>query len=98
MEPARCTPSGSSSRRSWSPRCSSPCSNGGATMATDAPTAGRSHLRRQAGVVGQYVGLCLLAVVVLGPIYLTVIQSLSPPFVYLAHNQPLHPVAVEWKD
>jgi sn-glycerol 3-phosphate transport system permease protein len=42
--------------------------------------------------------LVLLAIVVLGPLLLTVIQAMSPPFVYVEAGKPLHPVNVAWKD
>jgi sn-glycerol 3-phosphate transport system permease protein len=64
---------------------------------TATPTGGSSG-RRRAGVVAQYVVLCLLALVVIGPLILTVIQALSPPFTYVTAGRPLHPVAVAWKD
>ena len=60
--------------------------------------AGRSSARKTWGIAGQYAMLIVLAVLVLGPIYLTILQGMSPPFKYLAAGKPLHPVAVEWKD
>jgi sn-glycerol 3-phosphate transport system permease protein len=59
---------------------------------------GQSPARRTAGMAGQYVWLGLLSLLVLGPIALTVIQALSPPFTYVAQGRPLHPVAVSWQD
>lgn len=64
----------------------------------DIPKLGQSPLRRRLGTVGQYATLTGLSLVVLGPLLLTVIQALSPPFTYVARGRPLHPVAVEWKD
>lgn len=63
-----------------------------------AGTVGRSGARRTVGQVGQYTVLCLLALVVLGPLLLTLIQALSPPFTYVNAGKPLHPVAVAWQD
>ena len=60
--------------------------------------AGRSRSRKTWGIIGQYALLCALAVLVLGPIYLTIIQGMSPPFRYFNANTPLHPVSVAWKD
>ena len=59
---------------------------------------GQSPARRTAGMAGQYIWLGLLSLLVLGPIALTVIQALSPPFTYVAQGRPLHPVAVSWQD
>lgn len=50
------------------------------------------------GVVGQYAMLVVLAVVVLGPLLLTVIQAMSPPLLYVDAGKPFHPVHVDWKD
>ncbi|MCB9404740.1 MAG: carbohydrate ABC transporter permease [Microthrixaceae bacterium] len=49
-------------------------------------------------VAGQYLVLVLLAVVVLAPLLLTVIQAMSPPFLYVEAGKPLHPVHVDWKE
>ena len=59
---------------------------------------GRSPLRRTAGLVAQYGALVALSLLVLGPVLLTVIQALSPPFRYVDAGLPLHPVEVAWKD
>ncbi len=59
---------------------------------------GQSPARRNLGLVGQYLSLGLLSVLVLGPIALTVIQALSPPFTYVDAGKPLHPVGVSWQD
>ena len=70
----------------------------GSKGVTAAHTVGRSDARRQIGIIGQYLALCLLAMLVLGPLVLIVIQALSPPFTYVDAGTPLHPVAVAWKD
>ena len=59
---------------------------------------GRSDIRRKIGLTGQYLSLCLLSALVLGPLLLILIQALSPPFRYVAADTPLHPVEVAWKD
>lgn len=59
---------------------------------------GQSSGRRLIGKVGQYTALCLLSVLVLGPLYLTIVQALSPPFTYVNEGRPAHPVAVSWQD
>jgi len=61
-------------------------------------TFGRSSARHTWGLVGQYGFLCALSLLVLGPLFLTVIQALSPPFTYVNEGRPLHPVSVAWKD
>jgi sn-glycerol 3-phosphate transport system permease protein len=61
-------------------------------------TVGRSAARHTWGLVGQYGMLCALSLLVLGPLFLTIIQALSPPFTYVNEGRPLHPVAVDWKD
>lgn len=64
----------------------------------EATTIGQSSARRTLGLVGQYLALTLLSLLVLGPLYLTVVQALSPPFRFVAAGRPLHPVDVAWKD
>lgn len=63
-----------------------------------AVAGGRSSTRRTVGLIGQYGVLAALSVLVLGPLYLTVVQALSPPFTYVNEGRPPHPVAVSWKD
>jgi sn-glycerol 3-phosphate transport system permease protein len=60
--------------------------------------AGRTGSRRTWGLIGQYALLTVLALVVLGPLMLIIIQALSPPFQYVNAGKPLHPVQVAWKD
>ena len=60
--------------------------------------AGRGPSRHAVGVVGQYAMLVVLSILVLGPLLLTLIQAMSPPFVYVEAGKPLHPVNVDWKD
>src|SRR5262245_13965158 len=43
-----------------------------------------------------YVVLTLLAVVVLFPVYMILIQALSRPAAYAVQGQPLYPVSIEW--
>jgi sn-glycerol 3-phosphate transport system permease protein len=69
---------------------------------SDAPppkaVSGHTDVRHTLGLIGQYGALCLLSLLVLGPLFLTVVQALSPPFTYVNEGRPLHPVAVDWKD
>ena len=53
--------------------------------------AGRGVSRRTVSVAGQYLVLVLLAVVVLAPLLLTVIQAMSPPFLYVEAGKPPGP-------
>lgn len=59
---------------------------------------GRSGARRTWGLIWQYAVLVLLAIVVLGPLILTVRQSLTPPFQWVNEGRPPYPVQVAWKD
>jgi sn-glycerol 3-phosphate transport system permease protein len=43
-----------------------------------------------------YVVLTLLSVVVLFPIYMTLVRALSNPAAYVRQGQPLYPVSIEW--
>lgn len=58
-------------------------------MAADAP---RSAWRQ----AGWYVVLTGLSVVVLFPIYMTLVRALSTPASYFREGQPLHPVDIQW--
>ncbi len=76
-----------------------------APVGTDAATsvgldavAGRSRARRTWGLVWQYALLVFLAMVVLGPLLLTLRQSLTPPFQWVNEGRPPYPVQVQWKD
>jgi sn-glycerol 3-phosphate transport system permease protein len=77
--------------------------DGGASAAPETPGAPASPRRRGgvtriASLAGQYLLLCLLALVVLVPLAFAGIQALSPPVKYVAAGHPFHPVAVDWKD
>jgi sn-glycerol 3-phosphate transport system permease protein len=63
-----------------------------------AATIGQSGSRRALGLTGQYGLLVVLAVIVLTPVALALMQALSPPFDYINAGKPLHPVNVDWKD
>lgn len=43
-----------------------------------------------------YVVLSLLSVVVLFPVYMTIVRALSTPAVYVREGQPLYPVGIQW--
>jgi len=67
-------------------------------MATEAPV--RPHRRRTAPpglrLTGWYVLLSALSLVILFPVWLTLVRALSAPFVYIERGQPFHPVAIDW--
>ena len=64
----------------------------------EATSVGEKGARRHVGLAGQYLALVLLSLLVLGPLYLTIVQALSPPVKFIAAGRPLHPVSVAWKD
>lgn len=43
-----------------------------------------------------YVVLSALSVVVLFPVYMTIVRALSTPVVYARQGQPIYPVAIQW--
>ena len=51
---------------------------------------------RTAKSVGWYALLSALALVVLFPIYMTVVRALSQPIAYIEQGQPFYPVDIEW--
>lgn len=59
-------------------------------MATDATRS------RRARTIGWYVVLGTLAVVILFPVYLTLVRALSEPGTYANRRFPLYPVSIEW--
>jgi sn-glycerol 3-phosphate transport system permease protein len=71
---------------------------GAEEAAPSAAAVGQSATRRQAGIVGQYAVLVVLAALVLAPIGFALIQALSQPFNYARAGSPLHPVDVTWVD
>jgi sn-glycerol 3-phosphate transport system permease protein len=58
-------------------------------MGADAPLAPWKRL-------GWYLGLSALSVIVLFPIYMTLVRALSTPRSYLRQGHPLAPVDVQW--
>lgn len=64
----------------------------------DAPlrrTAGSSR-HRGLRLTGWYTLLTVLAVVVLFPVYITVVRALSTPVAYSDARSPMYPVAIQW--
>jgi len=61
-------------------------------MATDR-TRGVPPVVRNAG---WYVLLTALSLLVLYPVWMTIVRAISEPFVYIQEGQPFFPVAVDW--
>jgi sn-glycerol 3-phosphate transport system permease protein len=65
----------------------------------DDTTVGRERpgaRARTARNAGWYVLLGLLSLLVLFPIYMTVVRALSQPIAYIEQGQPFYPVDIEW--
>lgn len=56
---------------------------------------GRRHLPRLR-TAGWYLLLCTVSMLVLYPVWMTVVRAVSEPFVYIQEGQPLFPVAIDW--
>jgi sn-glycerol 3-phosphate transport system permease protein len=64
------------------------------TRPPDARRPGRrAHLARSAG---WYVVLTMLSIIVLFPVWMTLVRALSAPLAYLNAGQPPYPVDTEW--
>ena len=55
-----------------------------------------TDLRRKASTIGWYLALTTLSVLVLFPVYMTLVRALSNPREYLLEGLPLYPVATDW--
>jgi len=63
----------------------------------EAPAHARPGQRgKQWRKVGAYVLLSLLSLIVLFPIWMTVVRAISAPIPYITEGQPLYPVQPEW--
>jgi sn-glycerol 3-phosphate transport system permease protein len=62
----------------------------------DAPRRAARRVPTAVRQAGWYLLLSALSLVVLFPVWLTIVRALSAPFVYIQEGQPLHPVAVDW--
>lgn len=51
---------------------------------------------RRLRVVGWYIALSALALVVLFPVWMTIVRALSAPLPYISAGQPIYPVDIEW--
>lgn len=67
-----------------------------------APSAGpsigehRASRRATAAQAGWYLLLSALSLIVLFPIWMTLVRAISEPFIYIQQGQPLWPVALDW--
>ena len=66
----------------------------GAASYADTDLPGRSAQRLRA--VGWYVLLTAISVLVLFPVYMTIVRALSQPVNYINAGLPLHPVDTQW--
>jgi sn-glycerol 3-phosphate transport system permease protein len=64
---------------------------GGRRRAADGP-----RHRLAGSALGWYLVLTFLSLLVLFPIWMTIVRALSEPFIYIQEGQPLLPVAVDW--
>lgn len=64
----------------------------GAARREHRPGRRAKHLR----TAGWYAVLILLALVILFPIWMTIVRALSAPLPYIGAGQPVHPVEPEW--
>ena len=62
------------------------------SLTTDLP--GQSA--RTAKNIAWYLGLTLISLVVLFPVYMTLVRALSTPAAYVNEGQPLYPVKIQW--
>lgn len=67
--------------------------NRGEGPAVTAPGARRRAIVTQSV---WYVVLSAMSLVILFPIWMTIVRALSDPFIYIQEGQPLWPVAVDW--
>ncbi len=52
--------------------------------------------RLLASQLGWYVLLSALSLLVLFPIWMTIVRAISEPFIYIQEGQPLYPIALDW--
>lgn len=64
--------------------------------AVTAEDAGRGRSVRRLKDAGWYLLLSAIALVVLFPVWMTLVRALSTPLDYITAGQPLHPVSVQW--
>ena len=60
------------------------------------PVRNRLTRRQVAGRIGSYLALSALSLIVLFPVWLTIVRAVSAPFVYIEAGQPFRPVQPDW--
>jgi sn-glycerol 3-phosphate transport system permease protein len=75
-----------------------PAGNRAAEDAAAAPAAARRRTRRRLRTIGSYTFLSAAAVVVLVPIYITIVNSLLVPDQLVQQPPPLFPTHPQWHD
>lgn len=70
---------------------------GAKVPSAEGPAVAEGARRRLlASQLGWYALLSAMSLLVLFPIWMTVVRAVSEPFVYIQEGQPLHPVALDW--
>ena len=52
--------------------------------------------RTRVSVAGWYLLLTWLSLIILFPVWMTIVRALSEPFIYIEEGQPLYPVSIDW--
>ncbi|MBK6970852.1 MAG: carbohydrate ABC transporter permease [Candidatus Microthrix sp.] len=52
--------------------------------------------RTRVSVAGWYLLLTGLSLIILFPVWMTIVRALSEPFIYIEEGQPLYPVSIDW--
>ena len=52
--------------------------------------------RTPVSVAGWYLLLTGLSLIILFPVWMTIVRALSEPFIYIEEGQPLYPVSIDW--
>ena len=52
--------------------------------------------RTRVSVAGWYLLLSGLSLIILFPVWMTIVRALSEPFIYIEEGQPLYPVSIDW--
>lgn len=47
-------------------------------------------------MAGWYVLLTGLSLIILFPVWMTIVRAISEPFIYIEQGQPLYPVSIDW--
>jgi sn-glycerol 3-phosphate transport system permease protein len=58
--------------------------------------AGTGRAARRAKDVAWYAALTFISLIVLFPVWMTLVRALSTPLTYMTEGQPVYPVSIEW--